>query len=51
MKSEKSAFCEINVHGRLLAANQKFCSLFGYKAQEVYSGHLPIQQRLDGIHP
>ena len=35
MKSEKSAFCEINVHGRLLAANQKFCSLFGYKAQEV----------------
>ena len=35
MKIKESAFCEINTHGRLLSANKKFCSLFGYQEHEI----------------
>ncbi|NLO24439.1 MAG: PAS domain S-box protein [Fibrobacter sp.] len=34
-QNEKTAFCEVNEHGRLLRANQNFCKFFGFEEKEV----------------
>lgn len=39
MKRTEAAFCKINVHGRFLAANKKFCRLFGFSSEAEVEWH------------